>query len=600
MGRLGERDPDAVLALLAATAAAPEVELAGLWTHFATADELDSAFFDEQLERFLDLALPVRERYPEPPPARGEQRRDAARTGLAPRHGPVRDRDLRARPVRRRPVRAGPRARARAPLLRRRREALRRRRQRRLRAELASAGRDRGRGAADRLRRRGPAGAVQQRARSWSAATAGRSWARSRWTTSPSTSGPGRTSRPGAPAVLIGAQGDERILAEELAERLGTINYEITCGISPRVPARGRRGAMSAVAAGAADRARGRGRGARARGRRPMPGSSAGRCATPCSAATSSTSTWRSRATTPRRRVASPSARAGRRSSSRRSSGPGGCWRRTAAGMSTSAGCAATRSTAISTSATSRSTRSPCRSPTRRPSRSTRTAGRGDLGGGVLRAVSEPQLRRRSAARPAGGPPRRRARLRARRRARRSSRRRSPTAAGEPAGERQLAELRLLVGGPDPLRGLALLDELGATAAVLPELDGLRGVVQNPNHHLDVHGHTLEVLARLLEVERDLDRYARRRGRRARASCSPSRWPTSSTAGDALRFAALLHDVGKPTTRQEHESGFVTFVGHDREGAAIVARGLRAAEDEPGALALPRRRSRSTTCTSAS
>jgi alanine racemase len=40
----------------------------------------------------------------------------------------------------------------------------------------------------------------------------------------------------GAEAVLIGARGGERILAEELAARLGTINYEVTCGILPRVP----------------------------------------------------------------------------------------------------------------------------------------------------------------------------------------------------------------------------------------------------------------------------------------------------------------------------------------------------------------------------
>jgi len=40
----------------------------------------------------------------------------------------------------------------------------------------------------------------------------------------------------GAPAVVIGVQGGERILAEELARRLDTINYEITCGISERVP----------------------------------------------------------------------------------------------------------------------------------------------------------------------------------------------------------------------------------------------------------------------------------------------------------------------------------------------------------------------------
>ena len=42
----------------------------------------------------------------------------------------------------------------------------------------------------------------------------------------------------GEPAVLIGAQGDERILCEEVARRLGTINYEITCGLSARVPRR--------------------------------------------------------------------------------------------------------------------------------------------------------------------------------------------------------------------------------------------------------------------------------------------------------------------------------------------------------------------------
>lgn len=40
----------------------------------------------------------------------------------------------------------------------------------------------------------------------------------------------------GADAILIGPSGDERITVEELARRLGTINYEITCGLSARVP----------------------------------------------------------------------------------------------------------------------------------------------------------------------------------------------------------------------------------------------------------------------------------------------------------------------------------------------------------------------------
>jgi alanine racemase len=48
--------------------------------------------------------------------------------------------------------------------------------------------------------------------------------------------GPEPAVGPGAEAVLIGADGDERITAEEMARRLGTISYEITCGITARVP----------------------------------------------------------------------------------------------------------------------------------------------------------------------------------------------------------------------------------------------------------------------------------------------------------------------------------------------------------------------------
>ena len=47
--------------------------------------------------------------------------------------------------------------------------------------------------------------------------------------------GPDTEVKPGDPAVLIGAQDGERILCEEVARRLGTINYEITCGLGPRV-----------------------------------------------------------------------------------------------------------------------------------------------------------------------------------------------------------------------------------------------------------------------------------------------------------------------------------------------------------------------------
>lgn len=144
--------------------------------------------------------------------------------------------------------------------------------------------------------------------------------------------------------------------------------------------------------------------------------------------------------------------------------------------------------------------------------------------------------------------------------------------AAEPAGERQLAELRLLITGADPLRGLELLDRLDATKAVLPELAALRGVEQNPNHHLDVHGHTLQVLANLLELERELDTYAGEAAPGVRALLGEPLADELSRGG-ALRFGALVHDFGKPATRRVRDDGFVSFLGHDREGATIV-RGL--------------------------
>lgn len=50
--------------------------------------------------------------------------------------------------------------------------------------------------------------------------------------------GPGDPPPVGSEAILIGRQGEERILCEEVAARASTINYEITCGLSPRVPRR--------------------------------------------------------------------------------------------------------------------------------------------------------------------------------------------------------------------------------------------------------------------------------------------------------------------------------------------------------------------------
>ena len=141
--------------------------------------------------------------------------------------------------------------------------------------------------------------------------------------------------------------------------------------------------------------------------------------------------------------------------------------------------------------------------------------------------------------------------------------------AAEPAGERQLAELRQLLGGGDPLRGLALLDELRLTAVVLPELEGTKGVGQGPNHHLDVHGHTLEVLAHTLEIERELPRFVGPERAAETADFLAEPLADEMDRAVALRFGALLHDIAKPATRAERD-GFVGFKGHDVEGATTI------------------------------
>ncbi len=141
--------------------------------------------------------------------------------------------------------------------------------------------------------------------------------------------------------------------------------------------------------------------------------------------------------------------------------------------------------------------------------------------------------------------------------------------ATEAAGERQFAELRGMLGGRAPMPSLELLDWLELTAVVLPELELTRGVVQNPNHHLDVHGHTLAVLQEWLAIESGLPGFAPDLADELAAFLAEP-LADELTRAQALRFGALFHDLGKPQTRGE-QAGYVTFIGHDKVGAEIVA-----------------------------
>ena len=137
--------------------------------------------------------------------------------------------------------------------------------------------------------------------------------------------------------------------------------------------------------------------------------------------------------------------------------------------------------------------------------------------------------------------------------------------------ERVFAELKRLVIADRVLAGLELADRLGLTAAVLPELSALRGVEQSRFHHLDVYGHTIEVLERELDIERDPAAvFGPDTGPRIDAQLGRG-LADELTAWQALRFAALLHDVAKPATRGVLPDGRVTFMGHHELGVEMVS-----------------------------
>jgi alanine racemase len=236
MGRLGTRDPAEATRVAERVAAAPGLRLAGLLTHFATADERGDAFFGEQLARFTAWARPLRERFP--------QARLHAANSAALLRDPAAHFDV---------VRPGvalygidpfgedPAAHGLEPAL-----------------ELVSyvaevkpcaAGESTGYGRRFVAERDTVLGTVP--------IGYGDGWRRGltndcdllvRGRRRPLVGtvsmdnvtvdlGPdGGGVRRGDEVVLLGARGGERLLAEEVARRLGTIGYEVVCGLLPRVP----------------------------------------------------------------------------------------------------------------------------------------------------------------------------------------------------------------------------------------------------------------------------------------------------------------------------------------------------------------------------
>jgi len=122
------------------------------------------------------------------------------------------------------------------------------------------------------------------------------------------------------------------------------------------------------------------------------------------------------------------------------------------------------------------------------------------------------------------------------------------------SAERVRDELVKLVNAPFPRRGLTLLVETGLAELVLPELPALALERDEHHRHKDVYEHTLTVLEQSIDLEDRL----------------------GGGPDFVSRFAALMHDVGKPRTRRFQDDGTVTFHHHDVVGAKITRKRMKA------------------------
>jgi len=121
--------------------------------------------------------------------------------------------------------------------------------------------------------------------------------------------------------------------------------------------------------------------------------------------------------------------------------------------------------------------------------------------------------------------------------------------------ERVAAELDKLLLGADPAAGIDLMVATGMGDVVLPEVGAMRMAIDEHHQHKDVYQHSLTVLRQAIDLE------------------DP---PPDGGPDLVLRWAALLHDIGKPDTRRHEADGRVSFHHHEVVGAKMVRKRMRA------------------------
>ena len=130
--------------------------------------------------------------------------------------------------------------------------------------------------------------------------------------------------------------------------------------------------------------------------------------------------------------------------------------------------------------------------------------------------------------------------------------------------ERVAVELDKMLLGADPVAGIDLMVQTGMGEVVLPEIGGMQMAIDEHHQHKDVYQHSLTVLRQAIALEES--------GGQERSDSG------EETGGPdlVLRWAALLHDIGKPATRRHEPDGGVSFHHHEVVGAKMARKRMRA------------------------
>ena len=156
--------------------------------------------------------------------------------------------------------------------------------------------------------------------------------------------------------------------------------------------------------------------------------------------------------------------------------------------------------------------------------------------------------------------------------------------------ERRRDEFMRCLAGQRPVAAVRSLQVLGLLPFVIPELAALSGVSQSAPHEYDVWEHTLATVRRLVDVltvlqpvydvdsasDLTLGLVSLRLGRYRQALTGHLSTPISGerSARELLVLAALLHDIGKPSTRAVEPGGVIRFIDHERVGASLAQQRL--------------------------